>query len=409
MGGLRRQLPRNEPDVPDRLARAGRHPAARRLLVEGRDPRLGARRRAARSACSSSSPASSARCSRASTSFRLYFKVFHGPEPRTLVAQHATEHGSDVRTARARARCSSRSAILTFFTVVGGLLNIPGAWHLFGDWLEGVVPPLVEPSTAEDYVTSLLAVALGATGIWIAWRRFVGGRELVPWRAPRRLLEHKLYFDELYDAVFYRPAAARARRSCARAFDEPVVEGSLPIVGAGHGEAARALAASRRASSAPTPSPSRLPSPSSSSSSWRCADVVTTWLIVLPLAGALAVWLLPVSREWTSGIALLVAVAEIGLWAGHDPELRLRRRAAVRAAALLVLRPRRLLPRRHVPVLVLADRADGRLLRGRDRLRLLDRSRAPARVLRPDALPARAPSSESSARRICCSSTSSSR
>ncbi len=44
--------------------------------------------------------------------------------------------------------------------------------------------------------------------------------------------------------------------------------------------------------------------------------MITTWLIVLPLAGALAAWLLPVPREWTSAIALLVAVAEIGLWVG---------------------------------------------------------------------------------------------
>jgi NADH-quinone oxidoreductase subunit M len=44
--------------------------------------------------------------------------------------------------------------------------------------------------------------------------------------------------------------------------------------------------------------------------------VITTWLIVLPLAGALAVWLLPLGRELTSGLALLIAVAEIGLWGG---------------------------------------------------------------------------------------------
>jgi NADH-quinone oxidoreductase subunit M len=41
---------------------------------------------------------------------------------------------------------------------------------------------------------------------------------------------------------------------------------------------------------------------------------VTTLLIVLPLAGAAVVWLLPWSRFWAGSIALLVALAEVGLW-----------------------------------------------------------------------------------------------
>jgi NADH-quinone oxidoreductase subunit M len=44
--------------------------------------------------------------------------------------------------------------------------------------------------------------------------------------------------------------------------------------------------------------------------------MLTTWLIVLPIAGALAVWLLPLSRELTVFLALLVAIAEVGLWIG---------------------------------------------------------------------------------------------
>ena len=44
--------------------------------------------------------------------------------------------------------------------------------------------------------------------------------------------------------------------------------------------------------------------------------MLTTALIVLPLAGAILVWILPLSRESTSGLALLVALAEVGLWLG---------------------------------------------------------------------------------------------
>ncbi len=165
-------------------------------------------------------------------SFRLYLKVFHGPET-DFVKEHAAHdgHGEGARTMLVPV------AILAFFTLFGGLVNIPGAWHIFSTWLEGVVPPLVDPTTAEDYEASFLAVLLGTTGILIAWRRSLAARELVPWRTLRTVLEHKFYFDELYDAVFYRPAAHAALLLRTR-FDEPVVEGSLPIVGAGTGEAA---------------------------------------------------------------------------------------------------------------------------------------------------------------------------
>ena len=44
--------------------------------------------------------------------------------------------------------------------------------------------------------------------------------------------------------------------------------------------------------------------------------MLTTLLIAVPLAGAIAVWVLPLSRESTSGLALLAILAELGLWLG---------------------------------------------------------------------------------------------
>ena len=44
--------------------------------------------------------------------------------------------------------------------------------------------------------------------------------------------------------------------------------------------------------------------------------MLTTLLIVVPLAGAILTWVLPLSRESTAGFALLVALAEVGLWLG---------------------------------------------------------------------------------------------
>jgi NADH-quinone oxidoreductase subunit M len=42
--------------------------------------------------------------------------------------------------------------------------------------------------------------------------------------------------------------------------------------------------------------------------------VLTTALILLPVAGGLVVWLLPLSRYWAGALALLVALAEVALW-----------------------------------------------------------------------------------------------
>ena len=51
-------------------------------------------------------------------------------------------------------------------------------------------------------------------------------------RPLRTVLEHKFYFDELYDAVFSRPAQLIAER-LRDDVEEPVVQGSLGEIGAG--------------------------------------------------------------------------------------------------------------------------------------------------------------------------------
>ena len=59
MGGLRKYMPHHVLDVHDRVARARRHLPARRLLVEGRDPRHRGQERLRRSSSSSASSARS--------------------------------------------------------------------------------------------------------------------------------------------------------------------------------------------------------------------------------------------------------------------------------------------------------------------------------------------------------------
>jgi NADH-quinone oxidoreductase subunit L len=120
---------------------------------------------------------------------------------------------------------------------VAGLLLIPGVWDPFEEWLEPVVEPLVHATVGEEWLTSALAVSLGLLGSYLAWRAFRAGRELVRDGAVRTTLEHKLWFDELYDAVFSRPAQAVAVLLRDRV-ETPVVQGGLDEVADGTLDAA---------------------------------------------------------------------------------------------------------------------------------------------------------------------------
>jgi NADH-quinone oxidoreductase subunit L len=146
--------------------------------------------------------------------FRLLFIVFLG-RPSELVLhppQHGEEdasrpHGEHEAHGEGPWTMTVPVAILTVLSIVGGWVQIPGLWHVFGDWLNDVAEPLVEPTVTQDYVASALAVALGLLGIGVAWVFYGARARELPRLAPvRRGLEHKLYFDELYDLVFYRPA-----------------------------------------------------------------------------------------------------------------------------------------------------------------------------------------------------------
>ena len=117
-------------------------------------------------------------------------------------------------------------------STIGGLVVIPGVWEPFIHWIDETAESLVVPTVAQDYLTSAIAVTLGVVGAGFAHRAFRGNRQLVTRPAVWRVLEHKLYFDELYDALFYRPAAALAA-TLRRRVEEPVVERSLDEIGSG--------------------------------------------------------------------------------------------------------------------------------------------------------------------------------
>jgi NADH-quinone oxidoreductase subunit L len=128
-------------------------------------------------------------------------------------------------------------AILTVLSAVSGFLQIPGVWHAVDTWLEPVVHSIPEAGGATAFFSALVALGAALAGIAVAWalyrrpsERPAEIRRRYPWAA--RTLEHKLYFDEAYDAAFYEPAS-RLATWLGRWVEEPVVLRSLGGLGTG--------------------------------------------------------------------------------------------------------------------------------------------------------------------------------
>jgi NADH-quinone oxidoreductase subunit L len=170
--------------------------------------------------------------------FRLYFLVFPG-EPTAFVREHHHAHGGK----EGPWTMLLPVGVLAVLSVIGGWLQFSPLWHPLTNWLEPVARTLgvAEPTSWQEGLSSGLAVALGLAGIAVAYLVYGRGRVAVP-RLPgvQRALEHKLYFDEAYDALFYRPAASLAAWT-RRDFEEPVILAAGPDLGEAAFDAGRGL------------------------------------------------------------------------------------------------------------------------------------------------------------------------
>jgi NADH-quinone oxidoreductase subunit L len=163
---------------------------------------------------------------------RLYLLVFHG-QPSSFVLEHTGDHGDDAHGDGDGPRSMLIPvAVLTVLAAIGGFVYIPGVYTGFASWINPVAEPLVDPSVIQDYGTSFIAVIAATLGGAVAWLAFKTGREIVARPVLRKVFAHKFYFDELYDAVFSRPAQVIANR-LRDDVEGPVVQGSLGEIGAG--------------------------------------------------------------------------------------------------------------------------------------------------------------------------------
>ncbi len=158
--------------------------------------------------------------------FRLYYTVFRGEAKEAEASAAHAAHGEGPFSMLVPV------GILTVLATIGGLVVIPGVWEPFIEWIGETAEPLVEPTLTQEYLTSAIAVALGLVGLYLARRAFYAGRQLVTRPELWRVFEHKFYFDELYDGLFYRPAVALSS-VLRRRVEEPVIERSLDEIGSG--------------------------------------------------------------------------------------------------------------------------------------------------------------------------------
>ena len=158
--------------------------------------------------------------------FRLLFLVFWG-EPSPFVREHFHAPKRDL----VGWTMGVPVAALAVLSVIGGWIQFAPLWHPVETWLESVAEPVVTPTDRQEAISSALAVLLGLLGIYVAWALYAAKTFAVPQFAfAKRVLEHKFYFDELYDAVFYRPTVWLAK-ALFRGVEDPLIAESSTSLG----------------------------------------------------------------------------------------------------------------------------------------------------------------------------------
>ncbi len=128
--------------------------------------------------------------------------------------------------------------MLAFLSIFGGALQIPGLDDVIDKFLHGsfLDSSLYEdfPSIAADWEGLAVGGTVALIGIAIAYRVYVArpgttAALIERLRPVHTLLVNKWYFDELYDALVYRPAIA-VGRFANQVVERVVVQGIVAVV-----------------------------------------------------------------------------------------------------------------------------------------------------------------------------------
>jgi NADH-quinone oxidoreductase subunit L len=165
--------------------------------------------------------------------FRLFFIVFTGEQ-----SSFAQEHFHDHHGKEGPFSMVWTVSVLAVLSTVGGFLQFTPVWHPLSDWLAQVATPFTVATNRDEYVASACAIVAGLAGIGLAWLLYSAKAMAVPKTLP--ILEHKFYWDELYDAIFYRPAVAISDL-LARFVERPLIGGSIGELTRGFGLGSREL------------------------------------------------------------------------------------------------------------------------------------------------------------------------
>ena len=185
--------------------------------------------------------------------FRMLFLVFWG-EPSSYAREHhhlgpdpESEERPVVRSPGTWSREGPHEmfwpvAVLAVLSIVGGWIQFAGVWTPVSDFLAPSAAALVEASGTQEVVSSVFAVIFGLAGIGVAWALYGARRAQVP-RSPllQTALERKLWLDELYDALFYKPAVWLTL-ALTRWVERPIILGSATELALGTRETGRLAA-----------------------------------------------------------------------------------------------------------------------------------------------------------------------
>jgi NADH-quinone oxidoreductase subunit L len=181
-------------------------------------------------------------------SFRMVFRVFYGdpvPEAAELEGGHIAHGeplnpmtgepedtdvgfpGPEHHIAERERPMKGAMGTLAVLAIVGGYIAIPGVDNVLEKFLEPTFADSrfadTHPSTGAEWIGLVVGGVISIVGIGLAWWVYIrepGTAMRLRERFPRvhTFLVNKWYFDELYDALFVRPAAT------AGAFSRRVIE-----------------------------------------------------------------------------------------------------------------------------------------------------------------------------------------